>query len=116
MPSPMDHAEKAVFLDKKTIPGLGGSVITQWVDGADFNVLVSVTGTMEQLVAEQRGYTANFDITVDKSLPIDYHDVFRLKESGRILRVTVDPDQDPSPQMATFDVKVGKAELYQLPT
>lgn len=116
MPSPMNHAEKAIFLDKRTIPGLGGSVTTQWVPGAEFDVLVSVAGTMEQLVAEQRGYTANFDITVDKDLNIDFHDVFKLKRDGRILRVTVDPDENHSPDMASFSVKVGQAERYQLPS
>jgi len=115
MPSPLDYAETAVFLDKTTVSDGMGGVVTQWVEGAEFPVLVELSGSVTQLVAEQRGFSGSYNITVHKDLPIDFHNVFKLKQSGRILRVTADPDEQVAPESSTLDYKVGTAEKFTLP-
>jgi len=115
MPSPLSYAEKAVFLDKKSIPDAFGGVSTQYVEGAEFDVLVELSGSVTQLLAEQKNESTTYNITVHKDLPLDFHSVFKLRKGGRILRVTVDPDSSVAPKSSTLDFKVGRAEEYVLP-
>lgn len=115
MPSPLDYAETAIFLNKMVTPDGMGGWITIFTEGAEFPVLVELSGSVTQLVAEQRGFSGSYNITVHKDLPIDFHNVFKLKQSGRILRVTQDPDEQIAPESSTLDYKVGTAEKFTLP-
>mgnify|MGYP003623827342 FL=1 len=114
MPSPLDHAQACTMLVKKIISDGMGGYHTVWEDGAEFPCLIGKSGSVDQLIAQQAGNAGVFQITVEKTVPIDFNDVFR-GENGRIYRVTQDPDDNPAPDEATFDVKVGQAESYVLP-
>lgn len=93
---------------------MGGWTV-EWVEGDKFLCLISKSGSVDQLIAQQQGNNAVFRITVPINLPIDFHDVFKSKETGRYYRVTEDPDDKRAPEIASFSVKVGSAESYQLP-
>lgn len=118
MPSPMKYAEKAIRIDKITATDPFGGLTTTYVDGAEFMALISLSGSVAQLVAEQRGYSGTYTITVSKKVPADFlefHTIFRT-EDGRVFRITRDPDEQVAPISSQLDYKVGEAEKFIIPT
>lgn len=115
MPSPLDHADDFVLLNRSVVSdGMGGTV-TRWIDGAPFKCLLTLDSSMEARTAEQAGVTSLFSGLVDKAFPLDFHDAFKRASDGTTFRVTNDPKDDPSPPIASFAVKAFSAEKWVLP-
>lgn len=114
MPSPLDHADKFNFIDKKTVNTPYGPE-TQWVDGADFDCLLTKVGDTEAMIAERKDNIKIFTGMVDKALPVEKNTVFKRKSDGKTFRITSDPTDDETPEMATFQVKYFTAEEWALP-
>lgn len=116
MPSPMNHAERCIFLiEQKTPDDMGSHTTEGWLEGDEFLCLIGKASSLDRFMAGQQSNTGLFNITVDKSLIIPFDSVFRSKKTGRTYRVTQDPDDNPIPDMASFQVKAGQAESYVLP-
>jgi hypothetical protein len=54
-------------------------------------------------------------VTTPKAMNLQYHDVFRRVEDGKIFRVTSDGDDNATPSRSTFQVRQVTAEEYVLP-
>ena len=77
-----------VMMDRTTVnDGMGGFVQT-WVEGATFDALIRKDSAPEQVVAQQQGAAEVFTVMVDKSVPLEYHDVFKRLSDGAIFRLT----------------------------
>lgn len=114
MPSPLDHADKFSFLDLKTVNGPFGPA-KEWVDGADFDCLLTKVGDTEAMIAERKDNIKIFTGMVDKDNPIERNSVFKRKSDSKTFRVTSDPTDDKTPETATLQVKYFTAEEWELP-
>lgn len=114
MASPLDHSDQFVILDKTTTSGPFGPQIS-WQPGLTFNCLLTFNSSMEARVAEQAGVTSLFSGLCEKNIPIEFHTVFKRVSDGATFRVTSEPKDDESPEIASFSVKAFTAEKYELP-
>lgn len=107
--------EDCVMLDKRTVPdGLGGFVQV-WQEGATFRGAVIKDTTLAARVAEKDGVTEVYTVTVDKGLPLQYHDVFRRLSDGLTFRVTSNIRDSETPSVSTFHIGQVTAERWDLP-
>lgn len=107
---------QCTMLDKTTAPdGMGGYVVT-WNDGAQFRAAIVKDSTMQGRIAEAQGVTEVYTVTVDKSLPLDFHDVFRRDSDGAIFRVTSNITDSKTPNVASFQFGQVTAERWVLPS
>lgn len=111
----LDEAkETCTMLDKTTVSdGLGGFTVG-WHDGATFKAAIALNNSMESRVAEKQGVTALYDVHTQKSINLQYHDVFRRESDGKIFRVTSDGDDKKTPASAALNDRVVSAEEWDL--
>lgn len=111
----MDFMEDFVFLDRTHAPdGYGGSV-TSYVDGAAFRAALVLDTSTEAVVAAAAGAKSVWRVSVDPSVTLEYHDVFRRVSDGQVFRVTSNSADKTAPERATFRMAVCTAEEWRLP-
>lgn len=109
-----ESMENCVMLNKQTTADGYGGYFTTWTDGAEFNAAIVLNTSIEARTAEQQGVTALYTITTTKALNLQYHDVFRRIEDGKIFRVKSDGDDKKTPDSATLDMRQVSAEEWDL--
>lgn len=107
--------EACTMLDKQTVSDGMGGFKTQWVDGATFLAAIIKDNTIQARVAEKQGVTEVYTVTVDKSLPLAFHDVFRRDSDGATFRVTSNIVDSKTPKVASFQFGQVSAERWELP-
>lgn len=107
--------ESCVMLDKTTRSDGRGGVITEWTDGASFSAAIVMDSALESKIAEAQGVTSLYTIATRKNINLQYHDVFRRAEDGKIFRVTSDGDDRKTPESANLNMRVVSAEEWELP-
>lgn len=107
--------EKCIVLNKQTTAdGYGGYIVT-WADGAEFDAAIVFDTSMQARTAEKQGVTSLYTITTEKSLVLEYHDVFRRVRDSKIFRVTSDGDDKYTPVSASLNMRQVTAEEWSLP-
>ena len=109
-----DFVEDCTLIEKTRIPDGEGGWTTGWVDGMDFQAAITYDTTLNARVAESEGMKATYTVTTEKTMPLDFHDVFRRKRDGQIFRVTSQGDDKKTPRSATFQVSQVAAEEWAL--
>lgn len=109
-----DAYETVVMIDKVTVADGRGGFETRWQDGAEFKAAVVLDSSMQARVAEKAGVTALYTITTNRSINLQYHDVFRRKRDGKVFRVTSDGDDKLTPPSSTLDMRQVTAEEWEL--
>jgi hypothetical protein len=109
-----EFTESCNIIDKRTVADGYGGYITTWVDGTEFKAAIVLDSSMQARIGEKQGVTALYTVTTTKALNLQYHDVFRRVEDGKIFRVTSDGDDKKTPASATLDMRQVSAEEYQL--
>lgn len=106
--------ETCTMLDKRTASdGYGGYEVT-YTDGAQFKAAVVLDTSMQARVAEQQGVKALYTITTEKTMNLQYHDVFRRERDGKIFRVTSDGDDKRTPASASLNMRQVSGEEWVL--
>lgn len=108
--------DKCIFLDKTHAPDGYGGYTDVYIEGAEFEAAIVLNNSMEARKAEQDGVTALYTITTNRTLNLQYHDVFRRLADGKIFRVKSDGDDKLTPQSATLDMRQVSAEEFTLPS
>lgn len=106
--------ERCVLVEKTRTPDGEGGWSTTWVDGIEFDAAIVMDTTLQARVAEKEGMTSVYTVTTDKSLPLDFHDVFRRLRDGKVFRVTRDSSDKETPDVASFQFHQVSAEEWQL--
>lgn len=106
--------ENCIMLDKRTVADGYGGYITTWVEGASFQAAVTFDTSMEARIAEKQGVTSLYTITTNKTITLQYHDVFKRVSDGKILRVTSDGDDRFTPVSANLNMRQVSAEEWSL--
>lgn len=106
-----------VMLNKRTEADGYGGYTTTWSDGASFPAAIVLDTSMEARIGEKQGVTALYTVTTSKALNLQYHDVFRRVEDGKLFRVTSDGDDKKTPASATLNMRqVTAEEMDSLPS
>lgn len=106
--------DACVMMDKATVnDGLGGFTAT-WVEGATFDAVIRKDATPEEVVAQQQGAAETFTVIVDRSVPLDYHDVFKRLSDNAIFRLTSNTRDAAAPPPSTVPIAKATAERWVL--
>ena len=106
--------EPCVMLDKATVSdGMGGFIVT-WNEGAAFEAIIRKDSTPEVRVAEQQGVNEMFTVIVNKTLPLQYHDVFKRLSDNAIFRLTSNTLDSAAPEHSTVPIAKATAERWRL--
>lgn len=104
-----------IMLDKTTTSDGYGGYITEWKEGAEIKCAIVLNNSMQARIAEKQDVTALYTVTTTKALNLQYHDVFKRAEDGKIFRVTSDGDDLKTPKGAGLNMRQVSAEEWSLP-
>lgn len=111
-----DAMTACVLYDKSRKADGEGGYITAWVESVEFKAAITFDSSMEARVGEKAGVTSLYTVTLAKGIELNYHDVFKRVEDGKIFRVTSDGDDKLTPAKATIQFKQVTAEEWRLTT
>lgn len=97
------------LFNKKQVSDGQGGFHTTWEAGATFEAAVAVDTSIQARVAESQGVRNIYTVTVDRSLRLDFHDVFRNDLTGQFYRVTSKDDRE-TPVTSTMNMRQVNAE------
>lgn len=107
--------EPCVLMEKKRVSDGEGGWVTSWEDGIEFEAAIVLDTTMTARVAESEGMKSVYTVTANTNIAFDFHDVFKRLEDGKIFRVTSDPTDKTTPDVASFQFEQVTAEVWELP-
>lgn len=110
-----DWKDPCVRLAVTSEPDGEGGAVTVWAEGEPFAAAITFNGSLEARKAERDGVTSLYTVTVDKGVPLRYHDVFKRLTDNKIFRVTSDGDDVQTPARASFSFAQVTAEEWKLP-
>ncbi len=105
---------KCTYLVKTPTDDGYGGYTTEWVDGISFDAAIVLDNSMQARTAEQAGVTALYTVTTQRSMNLQFHDVFRREDDKKIFRVTSDGDDKKTPTSAGLNMRQVSAEEYTL--
>ena len=104
------------MLNKSSVPdGYGGRRDIWQESDFDFDAAIVFDTSLEARRAEKEGVTSLYTITTEKSIKLEYHDVFKRISDNKIFRVTSDGDDKYTPASATLNMRQVTAEEWNLP-
>lgn len=106
--------DSCVMMDKRTVPdGMGGFTIV-WTEGAAFDATIIKNSSNEAVVGQQQGMNELFTVVVDKSIALDYHDVFKRLSDGQTFRLTSSTLDSAAPERSTVPIAKATCERWAL--
>ena len=103
-----------VAMEKTRVSDGEGGFIVDWVDGAVFKAAITFDTSMQSRIGEKQGVSSRYTITTTKSAKLEYHDVIRRLNDGKIFRITSDGDDKQTPDSASFQFLQVTAEEWWL--
>lgn len=100
--------------NKSTIADGYGGYTTVWTKGATFNAAMSMDQSIESQIALSQDVTAIYTVLTGREINLQYHDVFRRLEDGKVFRVTSDGDDAKTPNIAGLNLRSVRAEEWEL--
>ena len=110
-----EYTVDCVLLVKTRTDDPVGGYKTVWSDGVRFPAAWEYESAPEIQVAEQQGVSRIYAIYVDKSLDLDYHEVFRREDNGQIYRVTNPGTDRKTPSFRRLNKRLVEVEKWELP-
>lgn len=109
-----DQMKECVLLNKTSVPDGYGGTDEEWADSkVEFSAAIVFDTSITARVAEKQGVTSLYIVTTKKQMTLNFHDVFRRKEDGKIFRVTSDGDDSYTPISATLNMRQVTAEEWR---
>lgn len=92
-----------------------GGYKTVWAESVPFIASWEYESAPEITVAEQEGVARVYNIYVDKTLDLDYHEVFRRTDNNQTYRV-INPGTDrKTPSFSSLNKRLIAVEKWDLP-
>lgn len=110
-----EFMDDCVIINKVIINDEYGGYKTDWTEGAQFEAAITLDTSMEARIGDKQGVTALYTVTTNKALNLQYHDVIKRVEDGKIFRITSDGDDKHTPGSATINMRQVTAEEWELP-
>ena len=111
-----EYNAECVLLEKIRVDDPVGGYKTVWKAGTHFQAAWEYESAPEITVAEQQGVARTYRIYVDKTLDLDYHEVFRRAGNGQIYRVTNPGTDRKTPSFSTLNKRLIEVEKWELPS
>lgn len=109
-----EQYEPFYIMDKTTTPDGYGGVITVWVEGAEIEAVLTPDGGIEQLTAQQRGWTGSYTVITPRTVVLMDNDVIKRVSDNKVFRIKSDGTDNKTPRSAGLDMRSVKAEDYTL--
>lgn len=103
-----------VAMEKTRVSDGEGGFIVDWVDGAVFQAAITFDTSMQSRIGEKQGVSSRYTVTTSKNAKLDFHDVIRRLNDGKIFRITSDGDDKQTPDSASFQFLQVTAEEWWL--
>lgn len=103
-----------VAMEKTRVSDGEGGFIVDWVDGAVFKAAITFDTSMQSRIGEKQGVSSRYTVTTSKNAKLEYHDVIRRLNDGKIFRITSDGDDKQTPDSASFQFVQVTAEEWWL--
>lgn len=110
-----EQMDNCIMKDKVSVPDMYGGTKPKWVDGAPFKAVISLDTSMESRIAQQQGVTNVYTVVTQKSVNLQYHDVFVRQSDKKVFRVKSDGDDKKTPASASLNMRVVTAEEWEIP-
>ena len=107
--------EPCVLMEKRRVSDGEGGWKTKWEDGIEFEAAVVIDNTMTARVAASEGMSSVYTVTAPKNVQFVFHDAFKRLSDGKTFRVTSDPSDKQTPDVASFEFEQVTAEAWELP-
>lgn len=107
--------ESCAMLTKTVVNDGYGGYVTTWTESVKFEAAIVFDTSIQARVAEAQGVSSLYTVTTKKNLHLEYHDVFRRNNDGKIFRVTSDGDDKYTPASASLNMRQVTAEEWELP-
>lgn len=104
-----------IYINRAVVPDGEGGTTTTWTEGAEFQAAIRLDNSMQARIGEAEGVTALYTIITTRAINLQYHEVIKRKEDGKIFRVTSDGDDMKTPQSAGLNMREVSAEEWSLP-
>lgn len=111
-----DAMETCAILNKTKEPDGYGGYRNVWTEGAEFEAVVVFDASMQARIGQKQGVSSLYTVTTNRSLTLDYHDVFKRIRDNKIFRVTSDGDDKFTPASTALDMRQVTAEEWSLPS
>lgn len=106
--------EKCIMFNKARVPDGYGGYINTWTEGVEFKAAITFDTSIQARVAEKQGVSNLYTVTTEKSMNLEYHEVFKRLRDGKIFRVTSDGDDKYTPASASLNMRQVTAEEWEL--
>ena len=103
-----------VAMEKTRVSDGEGGFIVDWADGAVFKAAITFDTSMQSRIGEKQGVSSRYTVTTHKNAKLEYHDVIRRLNDGKIFRITSDGDDKQTPDSASFQFLQVTAEEWWL--
>ena len=111
-----DYREKFVMCDLRTISDGRGGIIYKYVDGAEFEATIAMNDSLGVQIAEKQSVTGEYQITYDRPVKLEYHNVIKRLRDERTFRV-IEKDEKRPPSTSSFpNMRYVKVKDYEIPT
>lgn len=105
---------KCVFIDRTTTSDGYGGTVDVWVEGASFDAAIALDDSIQAQTALAMGVKGVYTVATKKTVNLRYHDVFRRLPDNKVFRVVTDGDDKKTPSSAGLNMRVVRAEEWQL--
>lgn len=103
-----------VAMEKTRVSDGEGGFIVDWVDGAVFKAAITFDTSMQSRIGEKQGVSSRYTVTTSKNAKLEFNDVIRRLNDGKIFRITSDGDDKQTPDSASFQFVQVTAEEWVL--
>lgn len=104
------------YINRAVVSDGEGGVMTEWSEGAKFDAAIVLDDSTQAKIAAAQGVTALYTITTSRAINLQFHEVIKRLEDGKIFRVTSDGDDKKTPRSAGLDMRQVSAEEWRLPS
>lgn len=111
-----EYSKDCVLLVKTRVDDPLGGYSTKWVDGVEFSAAWEYQSAPEIEVAERQGVARTYNIYVDKTLDLDFHEAFRRTDNNQVYRVTNPGTDRHTPSFSSLNRRLITVEKWDLPT
>ena len=106
--------QTCAYMNEAIVSDGRGSTITTWTQGAEFKAAFELQNSLNEAVAMAQGVKGIYRVTVPRSVRLEFHKVFKRLSDNKVFRVESKDDAN-TPETATIDMRVVRADEWELP-
>lgn len=110
-----DAFDEYILKNRSVVDDGEGGFVTNWVDGATIQAALDLGSSREVREAKARDLKTVYTATFPKNTPVRYGDYIESVETGEIFRITSEPSDNQTPEMAKFQSCFATAERVEFP-